>query len=329
MSALYTGPLGLLKDSGVPGESDDYTTLVIIHGYAWHSGIFSKLLPLAEQFNLRIILLNRRDYPMGQRYTDAERALLHAITPELLEDADKVTAAKADGETFMKERAREVYDFLVQLVQNGKIPLYDREAKKGGIVLAGWSFGTGWMTAFLAHLASFSADDTLLSKYLRRVVFLDPPYLVFGYPPSRERLQPTVRRRHPAQQSREGVHQLGERILRARRHRPYARTKALLALPSAHAINPLKERALYHPAGKADADPWADVEVRYVSCERSVWEMPWGTMLLKREIENARAKGLPIRNIRLVFVKGANHFVHWDAPELALRALVGEEDVVQ
>ncbi len=74
----------------------------------------------------------------------------------------------------------------------------------------------------------------------------------------------------------------------------------------------LREGGLYMPMERSPRDAWDSVEVRYISCERSVWEMPWGTSLLKKEIEQAQAQGLPMRTIRFVFVKKANHFVSLD-----------------
>lgn len=76
----------------------------------------------------------------------------------------------------------------------------------------------------------------------------------------------------------------------------------------------LREGGLYMPKEVQLGDGWESVEVRYISCERSVWEMPWGTSLLKKEIELAQVQSLPMRTIRFVFVKGANHFVSQDLP---------------
>ena len=80
----------------------------------------------------------------------------------------------------MQERAREVYDLLARFIQDNNIPLAQHEAKKGGIVLGGWSFGTAWMSSFLAYAPSFpSARDGSvdLSKYVRRVVFYGKPFI--------------------------------------------------------------------------------------------------------------------------------------------------------
>lgn len=121
---------------------------------------------------MRIILLNRRDYTGSLPYTEAERALLAVLSPEIMSNAAEAATAKKNAATFMQDRARELYDFLVQLVKSSNLPLLDRGTNKGGIVLAGWSFGTLWMTALLAYVALFPVDDVRLSDYMRSVTFL-------------------------------------------------------------------------------------------------------------------------------------------------------------
>lgn len=38
MILTLNSPLHVLEDSGSPAGSTDYTTLVILHGFTWHSG---------------------------------------------------------------------------------------------------------------------------------------------------------------------------------------------------------------------------------------------------------------------------------------------------
>ena len=68
----------------------------------------------------------------------------------------------------MKARARELYDYLVDLVRTQNIPR--AQGKAGGIVLAGWSIGATWITALLAHVAEFPVGDVRLGEYVRRLV---------------------------------------------------------------------------------------------------------------------------------------------------------------
>ncbi|KAM5540104.1 hypothetical protein V8D89_006244 [Ganoderma adspersum] len=174
--------LSIFQDSGPPAGSTDYTTVVLLHGFAWHSGIFAKLIPLAAGQNARVVLVNRRDYPGAAPFPPEHCALLQAAT------TSDTSAAHATLAAFMQERAREVYDLLARFVQANKIPLAQHEEKKGGIVLGGWSFGTAWMSSLLAHAPSFSAPGggVELNKYVRRVVFYDSPYHVLGFAPPPE-----------------------------------------------------------------------------------------------------------------------------------------------
>ncbi|CDO68088.1 hypothetical protein BN946_scf184788.g19 [Trametes cinnabarina] len=379
----FESPFHVLKDSGAPTNSANYTTLILLHGYSWHSGqyavnlattppnfndlyagIFSKLIPLAGKYNVRIVLVNRRDYPGSKPLTEAERALLPSSSLETTNDATQLEIALKNMETFMRDRARELYDFLVQVVRDGNTPAPDTENNTGGIVLAGWSFGTGLITAFLANVASFPTTDIKLGDYIRRVVFLDPPHHVLGYPLPDDPYNPLFDPAIPPEERERaftnwvsGYYAHGNTPDALERKTPLqdppptlstltpediARTLSLgpgapggsdaLLLHFGIKLGlyePLRKGALYLPTADQGGNALQNVEVRYVSCERSVWEMPWGTLHLERELEEARAKGLPLRNIRLVFVRDANHFVQWDKPEHALRALIGNEDVVQ
>ncbi|TBU44929.1 hypothetical protein BD309DRAFT_989907 [Dichomitus squalens] len=68
----------------------------------------------------------------------------------------------------MRDRAGELYDYLVNLIQHKDIPLSRRNH------FVGWSFGSVWATAFLAHEPSFHSDINL-GKWVRRVVSYAQP----------------------------------------------------------------------------------------------------------------------------------------------------------
>ena len=140
----------------------------IILSYTLASGVFRKLLPLACTHNARVILLNRRDFPGTEPYTEEELALLPPPPGE--EQAGTFTEGP-NVRAFMQARARELYDLLMHFVVKHKIPPAHPEKNAGGIVVGGWSFGTAWMTSLLANIASYPAREVDLSKYVRRVVF--------------------------------------------------------------------------------------------------------------------------------------------------------------
>lgn len=68
--------------------------------------------------------------------------------------------------------------------------------------------------------------------------------------------------------------------------------------------------ALY-PTNFADEETveWRDIELRYLWCDRSVWEMPWCAWSLSAEVEQAKSDGKHMRGIHIVRVRGVNHFV--------------------
>ena len=74
-------------------------------------------------------------------------------------------------------------------------------------------------------------------------------------------------------------------------------------------LGPLKDGAFYLRDVPLGAEDWRSVEVRYVWCENSVWEMPLGYHLLSTELEEARKGGKKVRNVSFGLIRGANHFV--------------------
>ncbi|KAL7281216.1 hypothetical protein ACG7TL_004524 [Trametes sanguinea] len=176
------GGYHIFADSGAPEGLEHYPTVVIIHGYVWHAGVFSRLLPLAPSRRSRIILLNRKEYPGAAPYTAEERALL----PDLLHDSPtqetETRLATEKLQTFMKLCAQELYEYLQALVVERHIPPACRTAQDCGIVLAGWSLGACWMTALLTYVARFPVGDVPLREYIRRVILYDAPTRLLGYP---------------------------------------------------------------------------------------------------------------------------------------------------
>lgn len=195
---MTSSSLRTFLDSGAPPNSTDYTTVVIIHGYGFHArkrppavnsigslltiqhmaiatATFKKLLPLAPSHNARVVLVNRRDYPGSAPFTDEERAALatYAHAPPGDPDAVRGTAE------FMKARARELHDYLVELVEGGGTTPVRANSKTGGIVVAGWSLGAVWISALLSHVASFSGGSVRLSEHVRRVVYYGQSNQVF------------------------------------------------------------------------------------------------------------------------------------------------------
>ncbi|KAH9934000.1 uncharacterized protein BXZ73DRAFT_100838 [Epithele typhae] len=348
--------LRAFADTGAPPGSTDYTTLVLLHGFVWHSGIFARLLPLATSYNARVILVNRPDYPDAPQYTDEERALLKDVCA-LSDDPATLADRRDQLLDFMKDRSREVYDFLGGLVIAGDVSPADKAKNKGGIVIGGWSFGAAWITALLTYADAFPIEPVDLSKHVRQVILHDPGTRILGYPtdavpdpynPAVPPFRPAdgdraadvfvswvsgyfshgstlaaYERRTPLAHPAPTIVTLSAADLAAARHAPAADpatgADALLfrAALAADVLRQLRQRALARTPGSE----WGVVGVRLVLCTRSVWEMPYAVDCVLEELETARAEGRPVRDVEVVRVDG-NHFVHWDRPEEAMRGFL-------
>ncbi|EJC99741.1 uncharacterized protein FOMMEDRAFT_160186 [Fomitiporia mediterranea MF3/22] len=338
MTNLAMKKYGLLAahDSGIPNGSQDYITLVLIHGFAWHSGVFARLLPLAPKYNARIVLVNRRDYPESE---------------PLGEELNQISTIKSDTpgaidilKEYAKQRARELYDFLSLFVQSEKVP------DKPGIIIAGWSFGGASMTIFLANARNFPVGYVDLARYIRNVVLYDPPYHSLGYPPPAEVYHPLKDPSMPPGEGAKffsswvsGYYSHGNSVSELELRKPLANPRPTIETmtpedigsamypPAAYPggadfslmeagvqhglFNFLREATLYPPFTGEKPKEWDSIQLKYIWCDKSVWEMPWGTWALQNELEEAKKKGKPIRPVSIA---------HWDRPEQALKTLLAD-----
>ena len=133
------------------------------------SASFSRIHSLAPTRNTRVIAANRLDYPGSASHSPTELALVQRAA----KDPSSQTAVET-LRAYWRSRAHEIYKFLVELVRAEHLPpsrfCGEGKGTSGGIILVGWSYGSVYMTAALAHLAEFSSPDVLLSRFLHRVV---------------------------------------------------------------------------------------------------------------------------------------------------------------
>lgn len=128
----------------------------------------------------------------------------------------------------------------------------------------------------------------------------------------------TLERRTPATEPRPTIFQIKPEEVQSSLHEgpgsPGGSDLTLLGLGIATELwAALKDKAFYPTEKAFDEDgtgeDLAGVELRYLWCDRSVYEMPWGTWTLRAELDEAKAKGRRMRNINVVRLAGANHFV--------------------
>ncbi|KAH9896514.1 hypothetical protein C8Q73DRAFT_413243 [Cubamyces lactineus] len=302
-------------------------------------GIFSKLLPLAEKHKIRVLLLNRRDYPGSQPYSEEELALLRPVEGDggEVQTLDILWA-------FTRDRAVELYTWLATSVTEGKIQPFDTATRTGGAVLAGWSLGSVWMLCLLAHgdLAC-NIKGVNLRQTIRRVVFYDPPYQVLGYHaqssnPLLDTMLTPDQLTNVFAQWVSGYYDHGtvpedieyERPLKEPsptllRLTPQERDAAFYDKPGRPGGSDymlfgngfrygLFERlhdAVFYPAH----DMWREMELRYVWCDQSISDVLWGMWRLREEIDEAKKTRKRMRPVTILRLRQANHFVGVSPPD--------------
>lgn len=311
-------------DSGAP-PSATYTTIVLIHGHTWHSAVFDRLLPLARTRNLRLICVNRRLYPGSTPYTPEEAAQIASPDPSGVLAAQGVLLAL----------------FIARLPAALRLPR-PQHGRAGGIALAGWSLGTLFVQLVLSALdAVDEATRTILRAYVQRVILWDAPSPFFGIVPPYD-YNPFTDERAPPE-ARLGLflrwvsgyytHNSVTRELSY--ENPDADIKPsvermpdLLALtePSASEggdtalINPDLIPLMGHITEDALLNPplhrrWGGLKIHCITGSRSVWNI---VLAAWRVADMAKVAGV---RVDVKMVPGANHFVMWDDPENAIRAL--------
>lgn len=122
------------------------------------TAVFNRLLPLAPQYNIRLVLVNRRDYPNSSPYTDKDL--------EKLNSTDDWTQNQ-----FAKGRAQEYATFIKQFVEQEGVPEMTADGKDGGIVLLSWSSGVAYTITLLSFADSLPEDlRNAIEPYLRSYV---------------------------------------------------------------------------------------------------------------------------------------------------------------
>ncbi|KAI0295326.1 alpha/beta-hydrolase [Multifurca ochricompacta] len=331
-------------DTGPPfANRKDYSTLVMLHGLSATAGFFKHFFPLAKNVGARIILINRREYPGSDPFSDQDHALIASATHDTPE-------ASENANLFMKARTKELYDFLCELVRS-------EDLLTNSIILAGWSLGAAFMTAFLTYAPTFEADEIELSRYIRRVIVYDPPSIALGYPAPDGYYYPF---NDPSISLDEGMKTFplwatgyyahGETLETLSRTalddpRPTILVMSVEDIGMAICVPPslsdgvdmlllqngsknglfarLRMTALFVPDGTGEG--WSNVEFRYFWCDRSVWPIISGIQSFIAETETARQLGKLVRKHSIVRMNGANHCAHWDEPERTLKLLVSDD----
>ncbi|TFK54470.1 hypothetical protein OE88DRAFT_1733125 [Heliocybe sulcata] len=342
-STAKVGPEGIefsFADSGAVAGSNDYTTLVIFHGSAFNSHSFHKLLPLASSHNLRVVVVNRREYRGSSRYTEEE-----------------ITHLQEGRKLFLERIGLHVVEFLQYFAETYDIPKITVGKDKGGIAVMGWSIAVATVLAMLGHPDTIPKEYyERLEPYLRTAVLYDPPYHAFGYEitgdvdaynPWTDPTIPTAEERYKTFQywvssyySHPDIRSGSMRGLDYRHRTDQAsidntakedmammyeesaavRTDLHMVIePMQPTIREQAKMALFNEELARTVLP--DLRVVHVVCLQTHWHCIWGYIEAKKEYESCVAKGQKPRPFDFVEIPKANHFVHWDQPAEFLDAV--------
>lgn len=308
--------------------------------------IFSKILPLGAEKNIRIVAVNRREYPGSSKYTEEDLADLHAGRVE-----------------FLHQRGHEVGNFLAWFAESHAIPRISNNGKSGGFAVLGWSIGTNALLSLLAFPAAIPAELNIqLKLYLRKLILYgadfpqmqclfvlfmlstDPPLGALGYEIPTEGYIPV---KDPDLQDKpEELETAFMRWVSSYYEHPDLASRSLAGLCSTPKfgddpailrmspadfltvtvkpstlrgdlpmIQPQMQLCIKHQTHRALFNPelaqtfCRDVQVVYLACTSSVWECVWSFMETEREYREQVVLGRRVRPIKFVEIKGGNHFV--------------------
>ncbi|KAF9025809.1 hypothetical protein BDZ89DRAFT_1068057 [Hymenopellis radicata] len=313
-------------DSGRVEGSQDYTTIFIVHGSAFTGHTFNSLLPLAAAESLRLVVINRRDYPGSTPYTDAELC--------------SIAEGKRD---FLENTGREMLHFMHWFVKKHHLPRITTSkrtgTKTGGIVLMGWSMGGMTAASTLAYPDAISdVYFKTLKPYFRTMIFHDSPNLAFG-PPTHDFFQGFAAYvssyyLHPDLNSRkpEGIN-----------FAPYTEHQSMKAwnvqevaanfapeegvrVEWPAALPPMQETirrqthlALFDEDNACRVFP--DLTIVHIFCRNTGWNCVWGYWEHDRIYRENVAMGKRFRRMYTLEMEG-NHFAHMDHPREFMNVLV-------
>ncbi|KZT18636.1 hypothetical protein NEOLEDRAFT_1173481 [Neolentinus lepideus HHB14362 ss-1] len=329
------------EDSGAPSD-EVYTTLVVIHGSSYHSAIFTKLLPLAAQHNLRLVLLNRRDYP--------------GSTPVFPEEVDKIRSTDLNvNAAILRELGLQIGSFLAWYVYAASIPsveIGEDGSSKGGLAVLAWSSGNTLVSAAIANLSRLEEEKKVrLRGYLRAYVIYDCPSYIFGLPLQSGLYNPF---RDPSLDAKAKAEFFSVWVTMYYQH-PDPDSGSISGLSTRGIENPPPEKiATYHRFGPDELETLScpeallpercDGNVRYMSsvvweenitkifsdapkaeefpilkikliwCRESQPDIPWAAWQLKSRVDELWKQGKGHRQLEVYSMAG-NHFAHWDQPE--------------
>ncbi|EKM51920.1 uncharacterized protein PHACADRAFT_212537 [Phanerochaete carnosa HHB-10118-sp] len=327
-------------DSGVPSYASPsgsrYTTIFAIHGMTFCSPVFEKMASVSGPAGVRWVSIQRRDYPGSTPFSKAELNVLKSGTDE--EKAQHV-----------RDRGVEIATFIDKFVQQNGLPPPDEKGNGGGFAVMGWSLGALYALATAANVDALGdAERARFAQYMRSLILLDAAYGAIGLLPPPKMWNPFLdesippRRRAPMFNYWVTAYfdhgDLNNRDFNTLEYVVPSPTR----IPSIHNLSAEQRAAIiYNDCVRTSDGPLTfcvpqlresyekaifDKKTREILPNMKVWALfgdrtstfSLPTMFTMEEDDKAYGGG----NVRFRFIKGANHVMHWDEPELTLEALL-------
>ncbi|KAL0573129.1 hypothetical protein V5O48_008832 [Marasmius crinis-equi] len=335
-------------DTGAPPDSDDYTTLITIHGFGFSGACFESIQSQAHAYNLRVVALNRRGY--------------HGSTPFSDQEIDAVRGpAESDARKFFERLGLHLSLFLEKFVREEKVPPVLGRGK-GGIAVMGWSLGGLFANALFANPDAMSEERyELLEGCIKDLVLYDPgnslglpipstlnlrnlfiPQISGdGSDPGKgfdqfiawvtSRLEYTTQDGIPTIESIEKTgalpkteQNLADSLSRSEIERltdAKAAIRSDMPVPVWQGIlNENTQKVLFDEAVAAKFFP--KLSITYLYAPHSVWLTVLAYGEAKKQYQQHIKQKTAIRPIQFIKVEGADHFVHYNDPQNFLKTLV-------
>ncbi|KAK7453506.1 hypothetical protein VKT23_011783 [Stygiomarasmius scandens] len=324
------------EDSGVPtSQAQNYTTLFIIHGHTFHSGLFKRIIPVAHARSYRMIAINRREYPGSTPYTEEELK----IFAEGPDDATRTKLLMTEGSNLAL--------LLDGLIQSLSLPL------AGGVAVVGWSLGNLYALLLLASITSLPQDTKeRLGKFVNRAILWDPPIHPLGIPYDQSTCyvplwDPELNPQERAMEfgkwvtyyfvhgdlSKRDLTQFNYRTNDPKRKRsfedmPFPELMQIIDMAAGPKCDTLVSESSFEKVDWAivnkalfdgeTREAWGSMKIWTMVGDASPWNIHKAVWVL--EDESKKIKGTE-PSINFTVVKNANHFVMWDDPTAAMDTL--------
>ncbi|KAF9063853.1 Alpha/Beta hydrolase protein [Rhodocollybia butyracea] len=314
--------------------SSSYETIILVHGNSFSNAIFKHLLPLKNEFNLRIVALNRRGFAGSTQFFTWDEEALAAISEETKSE-------------FHALRGVEILRFIDGFIQHeccdGK--------SIGGIMLVGWSLGSTFSLAAIANVdSSLLSDETRdrLASYLRAHVLLEPALTSLGLPAPpdswlsyRDPNIPTAARGRLFVNLVTAYYDYSDEILASRDSTAaigvivpsisrvpsiYSFSQAeydeIVTLTPDSSVDLYYSKVLHRSVRQAYLKACYDTKLRSALKHMKTWEVAgsrswafvWPTYWEIQDDDAKAGEGEKEKFIRFMIMEGVNHFMHWDEP---------------